>query len=92
MTIISCPVPHRKAPQHGRGGVDRWAHATGREPAGPEAEPVPSRKRMSWLEFAGLEARRRPFTVLFHDLGKSSAVWPGRRGLIEVSAARRLVV
>jgi hypothetical protein len=47
---------------------------------------------MSWVEFAGLEARRRPFTVLFHDLGKSSAVWPGRRGLIEVSAARRLVV
>jgi hypothetical protein len=47
---------------------------------------------MSWLEFAGLEARHRPFTVLFHDLGKSSAVWPGRRGLIEVSAARRLVV
>jgi hypothetical protein len=25
---------------------------------------------MSWLEFAGLEARRRTFTVLFHDLGK----------------------
>ena len=41
---------------------------------------------------AGLEARRRTFTVLFHDLGKSSAVWSGRRGLIEVSAARRLVV
>jgi hypothetical protein len=47
---------------------------------------------MSWLEFAGLEARRRPFTALFHDLGNSSAVSPGRRGLIEVSAARRLVV
>jgi hypothetical protein len=41
---------------------------------------------MSWLEFAGLEAPRRPFTVLFHDLGKRSAVWPGRRGLIQVSA------
>jgi hypothetical protein len=47
---------------------------------------------MSWLEFAGLEAWRRTFTVLFHDLGKSSAVWSGRPGLIEVSAARRLVV
>ena len=59
MTIISCPVPYRKAPQHGRGGVDRWAHATGREPG---AEPVSSLERMSWLEFAGLEAPRRPFT------------------------------
>ena len=62
------------------------------QPAGPEAEPVPSRKRMSWLEFCRVEAWHRPFTVLFHDLGKSSAVWSGRRGLIEVSAARRLVV
>jgi hypothetical protein len=40
---------------------------------------------MSRLEFAGLEAWRRTFTVLFHDLGKSSAVWSGRRGLIEVT-------
>jgi hypothetical protein len=40
---------------------------------------------------AGLEARRRTFTVLFHDLGKSSA-WSGRRGLNQLSAVRRLVV
>jgi hypothetical protein len=73
-------------------GREYETHVTGRESAVPEAEPVRPLKADELAGIAGLEARRRPFTALFHDLGNRSAVWPGRRGLIEVSAARRLVV
>ena len=45
---------------------------------------------MSWLEFAGLEARRRPFTGTLlatrSSVRASSAVAAAMRGLIEVSA------
>ena len=54
MTIISGPVPFERpicynmAVAVSIAGREYEAHATGREPAGPEAEPVPSaQERMS---------------------------------------------
>jgi hypothetical protein len=60
--------------------VVRSTYGIGRERPGPKAEPVLSAEQDELASIAGLEARRRTFTVLFHDLGKSSACGPAGAG------------